>query len=419
MQGGEKKYIIQNYATKDLLRPDQRKELLLQDLLWKACCEGDTGMLQRLIEKYEKQERDGVRINGSAVTLKQVFSNVNKYNEGRTALFAACFSGQADCASFLLEKGADVNQADNSGCSALFIACGSGHLNCASLLIDRGANVNHIHNVGHSALFAASGTGHHTCVSLLLERGANINQIDHDGITALFPACEMGQYKCASILIANGINVNQLHKDGHNAMFAACRNGHYAIVSLLLANGINVNQKDKKEGRTALHLSILMGHVRIVFHLLDYGAEVTEYNKHAAVIGNSVKVLAMVLRRVGLEHINENNSGGLLLRLTRHLKRSEEIASFLEENGVIDNGFIANPHIFGISQQEAQKLYKLGRGERKNKRTCDHPDCNRDVPMEQLKKCSKCQEYWYCGKEHQQGHWPVHKAMCEKLRLYV
>jgi hypothetical protein len=33
-------------------------------------------------------------------------------------------------------------------------------------------------------------------------------------------------------------------------------------------------------------------------------------------------------------------------------------------------------------------------------------------PIEQLLRCSRCQETYYCGKEQQQKHWKIHKFVC-------
>ena len=273
----------------------------------------------------------------------------------------------------------------NDGCSPLYVSCRYGHYKCASALIDKHANVNQVDNYGHSALIIACFNGHYDCVSLLLDNGAHVNRIAKNGLSALYAACASGHHRCAALLLTKGANVNV-----------------------------------KNEADCALQITILMGHIRIVFHLLENGAEVTEAGKHAAVVGNSVKALALVLRRVGFEHINANNSGGRLLRLARHLKRSD-IESFLRENGASDDGTPSNydSGIFGILQTRSQEIYNQARGERKQLRRCDFPNCDRDVPMEQLKKCSKCHEFWYCGKEHQQSHWKEHKAMCIKLRLEV
>ena len=391
---------------------DPRKKNLFRDLLWKACCEGDYGMLQRLLEKYDEQRG---RADVTELSVSPLFANINTHNQGMNALFAACGYGHHDCASLLLQKGANVNHVANDGISALFPACLSGHRACVSLLIDHGVNLNQVDNNGYNALFVASQEGHRDCASLLIDHGVNLNQVDSSGQSALFGACK-GHRECVSLLLNFGINVNQVDSDGCNALFSACEDGHHACVSLLIDHGVNVNQKDKNK-HSALLFSIVVVSVRCVLHLLENGAVVMQLDKEAAVVCNSVKCLALVLRAAGLEHINANNSGGKLLRLARQLKHSE-IESFLLDNGATGDG-TGSSYEPGLDEFIAlcTNANKTARGERKLVRRCDYPGCDRDVPMEQLKKCKQCGEFWYCSKEHQLGHWKEHKAMCEKLRL--
>ncbi len=100
---------------------DQRKERLLLDLLYKACYEGDYGMLQRLLEKHDEERGGGVDV--SELGVSPLFLNSNGHNEGRTALHAASAKGHHDCASLLLNDGDVVNQLDQNEYSALSIAC--------------------------------------------------------------------------------------------------------------------------------------------------------------------------------------------------------------------------------------------------------------------------------------------------------
>jgi len=147
---------------------DQRKERLLLDLLWKACNAGDYGMLQRLLEKHDEERGGGVDV--SELGVSPLFANIHGHNEGRTALYASCFSGHHACASLLLDHGLDVNQLDNNRITALNIAGQQGQHACASLLLDHGFDVNRVDNNGGSALHIASHHGQHACASLLLDR---------------------------------------------------------------------------------------------------------------------------------------------------------------------------------------------------------------------------------------------------------
>ena len=53
----------------------------------------------------------------------------------------ACQCGHVDVARLLIEKDADVGQANNDGSTPLFAAAQNGHVDVARLLIEKGADV--------------------------------------------------------------------------------------------------------------------------------------------------------------------------------------------------------------------------------------------------------------------------------------
>ena len=58
-----------------------------------------------------------------------------------------------------LDRGADVNQADEEGRTPLYIACQNGHVDAARLLLDKGADVNWAAQYGRTPLFVACQEG--------------------------------------------------------------------------------------------------------------------------------------------------------------------------------------------------------------------------------------------------------------------
>lgn len=45
--------------------------------------------------------------------------------------------------------------------------------------------------------------------------------------------------------------------------------------------------------------------------------------------------------------------------------------------------------------------------------TCAY--CKKPTYETRLRKCGKCTVEWYCSREHQVAHWPVHKLQCQKM----
>src|SRR3972149_1985973 len=103
-----------------------------------------------------------------------------KFNQ---LLCIASENGNVEVVFFLLNNGANVNQATNDGITPLYIASFKGYMGIVSLLLNNGANVNQADNVGYTPLDIASQKGLVEIVSLLLNHGANVNQLDQHGIT--------------------------------------------------------------------------------------------------------------------------------------------------------------------------------------------------------------------------------------------
>ena len=55
----------------------------------------------------------------------------------------------------LLDRGADINQAENSGYTPLYIASQNGHVDVVRALLDRGADINQARNDGATPLMLA------------------------------------------------------------------------------------------------------------------------------------------------------------------------------------------------------------------------------------------------------------------------
>ncbi len=60
------------------------------------------------------------------------------------------------------------------------------------------------------------------------------------------------------------------------------------------------------------------------------------------------------------------------------------------------------------------------RVERKITYICALPGCNKvNDQNTTLKKCSRCKQAMYCGKEHQKSDWARHKLQCKKIAHLV
>ena len=113
-----------------------------------------------------------------------------KDREHDTAIMKAARNCHAtDVVSFLLEKGANINDQeyrDTINQTPIIVAAQHGCTDIVRLLLEAGIkDINHKNDQGESALLAAAQEGHKQVVQILLDAGADINQPNSDGETAL------------------------------------------------------------------------------------------------------------------------------------------------------------------------------------------------------------------------------------------
>lgn len=87
---------------------------------------------------------------------------------GQTCLHVASSHNQPAMVDFLLQRGADPNDADADGTTALHCAASRGHQNALILLLHANANPNSLDARGNGALHLAADHGHDACVKALL-----------------------------------------------------------------------------------------------------------------------------------------------------------------------------------------------------------------------------------------------------------
>ena len=102
-------------------------------------------------------------------------------------------SKHVDCAKFLLQTGADVNN------GLLSVAAEQGSYDIMRTLIEAGADVNKSNRNGSTCLILAVVNGHKRCAQLLVE--ADVNKENTKTATPLMLAAAGGHTGCVSLLI--------------------------------------------------------------------------------------------------------------------------------------------------------------------------------------------------------------------------
>ncbi|XP_076451717.1 uncharacterized protein LOC143287544 isoform X2 [Babylonia areolata] len=221
----------------------------LLKLLFSLIARGDTAAVQAM-----------VRANWSLLT---------KTEQTLTPLMYACYEGQRDVVTSLLDIGADVNTVGGKGRTPLYVAIDSRKEDVAMLLLDRGANPNVKTERGHrTPLHAAVHQNFPQLAQVLICRGADVNAKDREQDTPMFDAIEIGQGHEALVevlLQADTLNHQELNRRGFNMLQLACLRGNARSVELILSSEKHPGVDDLLLGEySALHIAANNDHMECV-----------------------------------------------------------------------------------------------------------------------------------------------------------
>ena len=162
---------------------------------------------------------------------------------GRPPIIDAVRKGDKDALRVLLQKGANVNEAEADGATALHWASYRDDLQSADALLKAGARVNAANDLGATALWAAAQNGSPGMVKRLLDAGANPNLALLSGETPLMVASRTGSPGVVELLIAKGANLNATGTRKQTALMWAVGQKHPEVVKVLLSHGANVHAR--------------------------------------------------------------------------------------------------------------------------------------------------------------------------------
>ncbi len=268
---------------------------------------------------------------------------------GVTPLLYASAMGSLEGMQILIDRGADVNAADNGGSTPLlWAACDA---NRVRLLLEKGAVATAKTKQGRTPVMAASACdGGAETVGLLLAKGADVNAVSADGQTAMMEAAFAGGPRVMRVLLEAGAKADVMDGGGFTALMGAVGWDDAALARMLLAKGAKVNAASAFAGKvvhgdiqlkrlTALMMAVPFGSRELVKVLLDAGAEVnardgrgmTPLQFAVATPRPDVGVIQMLLRK-GAEVNAVSGDGETALDWARKYG-VREVVSVLEKAG--------------------------------------------------------------------------------------
>ncbi|XP_039365899.1 protein phosphatase 1 regulatory subunit 12C isoform X3 [Mauremys reevesii] len=171
---------------------------------------------------------------------------------GISALHQACIDENLEVVQFLVENGADVNQADNEGWTPLHVAASCGYKEIAQYLLAHGAQVAAVNSDGEIPLDIAEDDGMEALLrEEIAKRGVDVAAAKREEE-------ELMLQDTRQWLNTGHIDDTRHPKTGASALHVAAAKGYIEVMRLLLQAGYDPNVQDK-DGWTPLHAAAHWG----------------------------------------------------------------------------------------------------------------------------------------------------------------
>ncbi len=180
--------------------------------------------------------------------------------------------------TFLVSKGAPLEEYDISRRTALHLACSLGSFDMVQLLVNNGANINAPTRKDDRHFFAKEEAGHKTPLHLavaagniematyLIQKGADLNACDSSDSTPLHIACSLNQKDMVKLLLKNNASTCALVGHVVTPLHRAVEEGSQDTVELLLEKGA-AKDLNQASFETLISYAIGKGHTHLVTYL--------------------------------------------------------------------------------------------------------------------------------------------------------
>ena len=249
---------------------------------------------------------DAVR-SGDLEKVKTLLKSNNEWlnnpdQNQKTPLHLALESGHIDIASYLIERGADINLKDKDKASPLHNAAYLGNLEIVDLLLKKGAtSLNEGNFRGQTPLHFACERGHPEVANCLLDAGADIEARDMIGRTPLMITAMSRNMEVVSVLMKRGADINAGIKRGpatYTILSVIAMYGFKDLIDLLIDKEAAIS-KDTQE--PTLAFAVQMGHPRLFEYVRKKGVDLASLKEkdpgfvYNAAAGGSVEIMKTLL----------------------------------------------------------------------------------------------------------------------------
>jgi len=279
-----------------------------------------------------------------------------KDESGDTPLHHAAWKKQPETVSFLLSKGADVNNRDVNLRTPLHLSVNAGSIEGTRILIENGADVKVADFREQMPLHYAAQAGQTEIAGILIKEGSPLDARNSYGRTPLLLCCrERGTPDLARLLIDAGSDVNAKDKFGSTPLELAAWRGFKGIISVLMEKGADI----PIEGRSA-HVIITsacqQGLTEVFNKQVEKGMKISLSDNqqgtllHDAAKGGSPEIIEILISK-GLKADKKDKYGWTPLHYAALNNRTEAIEMLLKKGTDINARTIMGQSAYNVAEE--------------------------------------------------------------------
>ncbi|KAK6423274.1 hypothetical protein LTR95_016552, partial [Oleoguttula sp. CCFEE 5521] len=228
---------------------------------------------------------------GNLVSLRKLYTDgragIHDVNpvSGRSSLFDSIFRGHVDIIKFLLQSGADKDQADFFGFTPRDLAFQRIHTTCPPALAEQLSAILGLTDFADELDFTpvhriVMGSSNLSLEDYLTEHPEDLDTTDLLGRTPLWWSVRREDYATSQTLLDYGAKPNIANAAGRSPLHNAAAQGNLVHVDLLLAHNADVNVTSF-EGKTPLQaLGNYVVHEQIALRLLAAGCDINHRDSY-------------------------------------------------------------------------------------------------------------------------------------------
>ncbi|KAG1705627.1 hypothetical protein DVH05_003329 [Phytophthora capsici] len=290
---------------------------------------------------------------------------------GASAIHTAACDGDTGILQFLLEAGQSPNTPGSDGVTPMMVAIMRFTLTTMRCMIRDGEAIK------RNILFDCRKEEEElrnkviSVIDMLLRFQADVNACTQEGKTALHLSTSDDAYEMAKHLLDAGANINAQDENGQTALHCCVREADLLVTNLLLSRGANIDAKDT-DGHTPLTLAVQRGNLIVLQLFLNHYASVATLERQD--FGGAVLLLAVEYGREDvIRYLVENDYAPVTVRNTKGetpmhraiYRRNPELMELLldldryGDNMVVATNLLATPAHYAARYGSHREVHTL------------------------------------------------------------